>query len=146
MEGNGVSYESYNQLIAEYGKKQLQVIILMEEINRLNYRYNELQAHLEKAEEYIIHIQETKKSSGAEVNTNEVNEVALLREQYEAELARVAEENNTLNQTIYNLQTSIEQSTIIERTSKVASSPLKVDDDRLLQELARKEEETRLLS
>lgn len=146
MEGNGVSYESYNQLIAEYGKKQLQVIILMEEINRLNYRYNELQAHLEKAEEYIIHIQETKKSSGAEVNTNEVNEVALLREQYEAELARVAEENNNLNQTIYNLQTTIEQSTIIERTSKVSSSPLKVDDDRLLQELARKEEETRLLS
>ena len=143
MEGNGVSYESYNQLIAEYGKKQLQVIILMEEINRLNYRYNELQAHLEKAEEYIIHIQETNNSSGAEVNTNEV---ALLREKYEAELARVTEENNTLNQTIYNLQTSIEQSTIIERTSKVASSPLKVDDDRLLQELARKEEETRLLS
>lgn len=73
MEGNGVSYDNYNQLIAEYGKKQLQVIILMEEINRLNYRYNELQAHLEKAEEYIIHIQETNNTGNVGgVTTKEV--------------------------------------------------------------------------
>lgn len=126
VEGNGVSYDNYNQLVAEYGKKQLQVIILMEEINRLNYRYNELQAHLEKAEEYIIHIQETNNGNVGGVTTNEL---ALLREQYEAELARAAEENNTLNQTIHRLQTSIEQSSIIEKTAKVSSSQLNVNND-----------------
>lgn len=140
-----MSYDTYNQLIAEYGKKQLQVIILMEEINRLNYRYNELQAHLEKAEEYIIHIQEA--NGGAAVNGNELG---LLKEQYEAELARAAEEKNTLNLTIQRLQNSIEQSSIVERTTKVSSSvPLNVNDgeeSRLRQELARKEEETRLIS
>ena len=138
-----MSYDTYNQLIAEYGKKQLQIIILMEEINRLNYRYNELQAHLEKAEEYIIHIQET---SGAGGNGNELG---LLREQYEAELARAAEEKNTLNLTIQRLQNSIEQSGNIERTTKVSNSlPSNVENEQsvLREELARKEEEARLLS
>lgn len=139
-----MSYDTYNQLIAEYGKKQLQIIILMEEINRLNYRYNELQAHLEKAEEYIIHIQET---SGAGGNGNELG---LLREQYEAELARAAEEKNTLNLTIQRLQNSIEQSDNIERTTKVSSSlPSNIgngEESLLREELARKEEEVRLLS
>jgi hypothetical protein len=39
-QGNGVSYDIYQNLVAEYGRKELQVIILLEEINRLNVLSN----------------------------------------------------------------------------------------------------------
>jgi hypothetical protein len=45
-QGNGVSYEIYQNLIVEYGRKELQVIILLEEINRLNTQGSELKEHL----------------------------------------------------------------------------------------------------
>lgn len=56
-QNSGITDEIYQNLIVEYGRKALQAIILLEEINRLNIQVNELNGNLEKAEEYIIRIQ-----------------------------------------------------------------------------------------
>jgi chromosome segregation ATPase len=52
----GVPQEVFDSLFLENGKKMMQIVILMEEINRLNHFYNQIREHLRRAEE---HIQET---------------------------------------------------------------------------------------
>jgi len=52
QQNGGISEEYYYNLLAEYGKKFMQTLILLEEINRLNVKVTEIREHLEKAEEY----------------------------------------------------------------------------------------------
>jgi hypothetical protein len=57
----------------------LQSIILLEEISRLNFRFQEMQTHLEKAEEFIIHLQS---ASGPQTNVNAEADVIAIKEHY----------------------------------------------------------------
>lgn len=49
--------KAYDELAALYSQRELQRLILLEEINRLNNVYDECHNHLERAEEYIIQLQ-----------------------------------------------------------------------------------------
>jgi len=60
----------------------MQTLILLEEINRLNERDNEIRQHLERAEEYIITLQEN----------HDENRLKM----YEDEIARLTSEINSL--------------------------------------------------
>jgi len=53
---SGVDLIAYESLIESNAKKTLQVIVLMEEVNRLNHQFNTLRDHLFQAE---AHIRET---------------------------------------------------------------------------------------
>ena len=82
QQNGGISEEYYYNLLAEYGKKFMQTLILLEEINRLNVKVTEIREHLEKAEEYIISLQEN----------HDENRLKM----YEDEITRLTAEYNAL--------------------------------------------------
>jgi hypothetical protein len=82
QQNGGISEEYYYNLLAEYGKKFMQTLILLEEINRLNVKVTEIREHLEKAEEYIITLQEN----------HDENRLKM----YEDEITRLTAEYNAL--------------------------------------------------
>ena len=64
----------YSGLVVDLGKKELQVIILLEEINRLNVLRNEVLNHLKRAEDYIVGAQDYIKQLENKLNShNDLN-------------------------------------------------------------------------
>ena len=60
--------------MVDLGKKELQVIILLEEINRLNVLRNEVLNHLKRAEDYIVGAQDYIKQLENKLNShNDLN-------------------------------------------------------------------------
>ena len=53
-----MDHQEYEQLLSEIRKREEEAVLLNQEISNLNERYTETRDHLERAEEYIIQLQE----------------------------------------------------------------------------------------
>jgi hypothetical protein len=56
VQTEGISLDEYYSKI---GERDLRIIILLEEVNRLNQKYIEIRGHLQKAEDFIEELQYT---------------------------------------------------------------------------------------
>ncbi len=94
-----------DSLTLEYGKLYFKSIVLLEEINRLNFVINDLKGFLMNAENYIYEIEKRQVSVPAE---------------FEQEMMNLRQENQKLHAEINRISLSFEQK-IIEYKSEIST-------------------------
>ena len=88
---SGVDYDTYSKIAIEYGRVSLQSVVLLNEIDRLNEKVNELTGHLSVAESEIMRLHEVLESQQSGVAADASYEVQRLREEIELLTNKLAE-------------------------------------------------------